>query len=153
MTSISYEDIFSDFLGNITDYTLTSLNTSEVYELMSEYLHKTLSQSHVVALFSEFKLNDEVQTFSYDLEEKRNNEIDKYFVVNVLSKGMIIEWLRPQVISKTNIAQMIGTKETKWFSQSSHLSELRRLLDDAKIELEKMIRDRGYIYNSYLGVE
>ena len=36
------------------------------------------------------------------------------------------------------------------YAQANHLAQLRALLEDAKISLNKMIRDRGYVYNSYI---
>ena len=63
---------------------------------------------------------------------------------------MVIKWLEPQVKSKVNIAQMFGGKEQKWFSQATHLGEIKDLLENERIELNKLIRDRGSIYNPYL---
>ena len=151
MTSLSYEDIFSDFLGNISDYKIASLEISEAYELMREYLHKSLSQSYVRRLFSSVSVDDEIQFVSFEMEHSVDEEADIDFVRNILSKCMVIEWLNPQVRSRLLTAQMFGGKEQSWFSQASHLTQLRGLLDDVKLEVRKAIRDRGYIYNDYLG--
>lgn len=150
MTSLSYDEIFSDFLGNVTDYNLVSMEQEDAYSLMTEYLHKTLSQSYVRRLFSSAELNDSSEEFSFEMENVVDENSDIDFTKNILSKGMVVEWLKPQVRSKLNIAQMFGGKEIKWFSQSSHLSELRGMLEDTELELRKTIRDRGYIYNPYL---
>ena len=63
---------------------------------------------------------------------------------------MVIKWLEPQVKSKVNIAQMFGGKEQKFYSQSQHLSELKDMLETEKISLNKLIRDRGSVFNPYL---
>ena len=42
---------------------------------------------------------------------------------------------------------------TTVYSQSNHLAEIRGLLEDAELDLRRTIRDRGYIYNSYLSEE
>ena len=47
-------------------------------------------------------------------------------------------------------SQMYGGKEQKFYSQANHLIEIKSMLKDCKTELRKMIRDRGYIYNSYI---
>lgn len=151
MSSLSYEDIFSDFLGNVSDYQIASLNLSDAYELMTEYLHKVLRQSFVSDLFSSITCDDAIQKIFYELSFVINEDSDREFLIGVLSKGMVVEWLKPQVRNKTNLAQMFGGKEQKFFSQSSHLSELRSTLEDTRLELRKEIRDRSSLHNSYIG--
>ena len=76
---------------------------------------------------------------------------DEDFVTKILYKGMLVEWLTPQVRSKLNIAQMMtSNKESKFYSQAQHLSELRGMLEDTKIELRQIISEHGFIYNTYL---
>lgn len=151
MTSIEYEDLFSDFLGYVTDYTLLSLSEEDAYGLMSEYLRKSASLPYVRRLFSSLSLNDDFQIVDFEMLNEVDEASDLDFTSRVLTLGMVVEWLRPQVRSKNLTAQMFGGKEQKYYSQQAHLSELRNLLEDTQLELRKVIRDRGYIYNTYLG--
>ena len=150
MASLSYDEIFSDFLGSVTDYELASIDIDDMYGLMTEYLHKALSLSYVRRLFSSISLDDTIQEMSFEVANAVDETADVDFIKYILSKGMVIEWLKPQVRSKLNIAQFFGGKEQKWFSQAQHLTELRGLLEDTQLDMRKAIRDRGYIYNSYL---
>ena len=150
MASLSYDEIFSDFLGSVTDYGLASIDIDDMYGLMTEYLHKTLSLSYVRRLFSSVNLDDTIQIMTFEIVNSVDENADRDFIKYILSKGMVVEWLKPQVRSKLNIAQFFGGKEQKYYSQSNHLSELRGLLEDVQLELRKVIRDRGYIYNPYL---
>lgn len=150
MTSISYEDIFSYFLGYVTDYELASLTMSDAYALMTEQLHKAVAQSYIRRLFKSLVLDDEIHTLTYEMNYDVDENSDLDFVILILSKQMVAEWLAPQVRSKVNLSQFFGGKEQQFFSQSQHLSQLRGMLEDTQLEVRKMIRDRGYIYNSYL---
>lgn len=150
MTSIKYEDIFSLFLGEIEDPKLASLKQSQAYELMTEYLHKTIGEPYVRRLFSSLTLNDELLKLDFELKYETTDNSDEDFVTKILYKGMLVEWLTPQVRSKLNIAQFFGGKEQKFYSQSNHLSELRGMLEDTKIELRQIISEHGFIYNTYL---
>ena len=71
----------------------------------------------------------------------------------LIAVGMVIEWLEPQVNSVLNTRQMFSGKEEKFYSQSNHLNELKDLLRQNRLKQRKMIRDRGYISNSYLSEE
>lgn len=148
--TLSYEEIFSRFLGYITDYSIASMNIDDAYDMMREWLRKAYSKPYLRRLFSSSVLDDEIQTLTYEMEHQVEDEEDKNFVTEALAKGMVIEWLQPQVKSKLMTQQMFGGKESKFYAQSNQLSELRGLLEDITLEQRKMIRDRGYFYNSYL---
>ena len=65
---------------------------------------------------------------------------------------MVVEWIKPKVQTTTLLNQMItNSKESKFFSQSQHISEMRSILEDAENKVRDMLRDKDYIYNPYLG--
>lgn len=75
---------------------------------------------------------------------------DKDFVVEVLSWGMVYYWCSKYVYTPTEMAQMIGTSSSKFYSQSQHVSELRGLREDAHNFQRSLIRDRGYVKNDWI---
>lgn len=150
MTS-SYDDIYSIFLSKITDYNFISLNDSDINDMMNGWMLSAISQPYISRLFSDLIVDNRSKTLNFKLKTTTNDFSDINFVQEIIARGMVIEWLEPQVKSVLNTAQMFGGKEQKFFSQSQHLKELKDLLLNTKIELRKLIRDRGYIYNSYLG--
>ena len=151
MSSLQYNSIFEKFLGNITDYDFVSLSISDSYELMTEYLHKSLAETYVNRLFSSYELDDEINTLTYEMKQSISEDNDAEFISSALAKWMVYEWLHKQVRSITNTAQFFGGAEQKFYAQANHLSELRGLMDDAYKEARFFIQDRGYIKNSYLG--
>lgn len=148
--TLSFDDIFSSFLGYVTDYNIASMNIQDAYDMMVEWLKKAYSKPYARRLFSSSTLDTEIQTLTFEMNYKKDDEMDKDFVLEVLSRGMVIEWLQPQVKSKLLTQQFFGGKEQKYYAQSNQLDQVRALLEDAILEQRKMIRDRGYIYNSYL---
>ena len=151
MTSLSYDEVFNDFLGRIADYDFSKMDESTANYLMSEYLQKVLSRPYIRRLLSSISYDKETHLIEFEMAKVVDEDADLEFVKTILSKGMVVEWLEPQVRNRVNIAQFFGGKEQKYYSQSNHISELRALLEDTEIELRREIRDRGYIYNSYLG--
>ena len=129
------------------------LNEDDVYTFMNEWMHSTLARPYIRRLFSYINIDDEIMELTYELSNPVDNNTDEDFVVELVSSGMVIEWLEPQVKSVLNISQMFGGKEQKFYAQANHLSELKSMLKDCKSELRKMIRDRGYISNSYINGE
>lgn len=150
MISIKYEDIFSDFLGDIEDYNLASLSVSDANEEMVEYFHKALRNPYIRRLFKTLNIDDTIQEISFEMRNKIDDEADKDFIINILSKEMLVVWLRP-FINKTSLInqRVTSSKESKFYSQSQHLTELTSLLEDTKTEVRQIIRDRGYVSRTY----
>lgn len=93
---------------------------------------------------------DKTHTIDYTLKYTIDDNIDKEFVLEIFSMGMVLSWVKPKVNSIVNTAQIFGTSDQKWYSQSNHLSELQNLQSNIQAELRNMIRDRGYANNTYL---
>lgn len=149
MTS-SYSQIYSCFLSKVTDYNFLNMSEEDMYDLMSTWLHNTLSLPYVRRLFTTLNADDVIMQLSFELKNVVDEASDFDFVLELIAKGMVVEWLEPQVNSVLNTSQMFGGKEQKFYSQSNHFKEIKDKLKEEKTELRKMIRDRGYIYNSYL---
>ena len=150
MASISYDDVFDKFIGSVTDYELTSMDTSDAYTLMAEHLHNAVSEPYVRRLFSSLEMDDATQTMKFELKLSVDAGADVEFITLALAKWMVYEWLHNQVRSKTNTMQLLAGKEQKFYSQSNHIAELRALQDDTYKEARNYIMDRGFIDNTYL---
>lgn len=151
--TLQYQEVYNRFLQKITDYSFLEYDANFIYDSMKGWLHSAASQPLVRAKFSTLSFDDEIIELNFALNTSVDDDSDKYFVAEILSRGMVIEWLEPQVKSQLYINQFFGGKEQKWFAQANHLNSLRQMLEDAKKEQRKMIRDYGYVNNSYIGGE
>ena len=145
---LSYSTLFSRVLNKINDPKELSLDESDLLEIYTERLHSVVGKPRVRRLFSSLLLDDEIQEMTFTLNNSVDEESDKDFVLEILSLGMAIEWLQPQVDSIIHTSVMIGGKEEKKLLDN-HKNMIERL-DSMKKEQNKMIRDYGYIYNSYI---
>lgn len=152
MASIKYTDIFNLFLGEVTDYKIYGLNVTDAYALMSEYLQKAVSDIYVRKLFSSIVADKETQLLTYEMSypDPDGEDVDADFIKLLISKAMVMYWLKPQVNSRLNTEQFFGGKEQKFYAQANHTSSVRSLYEDQQLEVKKLIRDRGYLVNSYL---
>lgn len=145
---LSYSTLFSRVLNKINDPKELSLDESDLFEIYTERLHSVVGKPRVRRLFSSISLDDEIQEMTFTLNNSVDEESDKDFVLEILSLGMAIEWLQPQVDSVIHTSVMIGGKEEKKLLDN-HKNMIERL-DSMKKEQNKMIRDFGYMYNSYI---
>ena len=145
---LSYSTLFSRVLNKINDQKELSLDENDLLEIYTERLHSVVGKPRVRRLFSSISLDDEIQEMTFTLNNSVDEESDKDFVLEILSLGMAIEWLQPQVDSVIHTSVMIGGKEEKKLLDN-HKNMIDRL-DSMKREQNKMIRDYGYMYNSYI---
>lgn len=145
---LSYSILFSRVLNKINDQKELSLDENDLLEIYTERLHSVVGKPRVRRLFSSLSLDDEIQEMTFTLNNSVDEESDKDFVLEILSLGMAIEWLQPQVDSVIHTSVMIGGKEEKKLLDN-HKNMIDRL-DSMKKEQNKMIRDYGYMYNSYI---
>ena len=145
---LSYSTLFSRVLNKINDPKELSLDENDLLEIYTERLHSVVGKPRVRRLFSSISLDDEIQEMTFTLNHSVDEESDKDFVLEILSLGMAIEWLQPQVDSVIHTSVMIGGKEEKKLLDN-HKNMIERL-DSMKKEQNKMIRDYGYMYNSYI---
>ena len=146
--TLSYSTLFSRVLNKINDPKELSLDENDLLEIYTERLHSVVGKPRVRRLFSSLSLDDEIKEMTFTLNNSVDEESDKDFVLEILSLGMAIEWLQPQVDSVIHTSVMIGGKEEKRVLDN-HKNMIDRL-DSMKKEQNKMIRDYGYMYNSYI---
>lgn len=145
---LSYEKVFSRVRGRITDPKELSLDEEVLSEIYIERLHMVIGNTRIRAVFSSIVLDDENQEIEYAVKNVVDGESDEDYVCNLLALGMTIEWLQPQVDSIINTAPFIGGKEEKKILDN-HSNMVKRL-SSMKTELQKLIRDHGSMYNSYI---
>ena len=144
MTS-SYENIYSKFLGLITDHKLLALPEYKAIELMDEILNLVKGKPKINRLFKTLEYDNETMAVTYELRDSLGDEYDKNFVEDVFANGMVVVWYEKLVNSDTNVKQYFGDKETKFYSQSNHMISVKELLTQARKFLDRdYIRDHGW---------
>ena len=148
--TLQYEDIFSMFLSKITDYSFLEYDENFIKGQMVSWLHSSSSFPRLKAKFSMFDLNDEEAILSFSLKNSGGEQSDCDFVADILARAMVIAWIEPQAKNVLLTKQMLGGKEEKFYAQSNHASQLEQMLSTAKIEFKNILRDYGYLNNSYI---
>lgn len=146
--TIEYDQIFSRVFGKITANDLLSLDEETRTIMLKEWLVASVYQPRIRRLFSSFELDEDFNEITCELTNSVDEYSDMYFVIELITIGMVIEWLQPKVDSVLYTAPMIGGKEEKML-MDHHKDNINRL-ESLKVQQAKMIRDYGYMHNSYI---
>ena len=151
MPSLNYEEIYSKFRLKAEAYDILQYREDDVSAVfMPEYLHASINKPYIRRLFYELKLGDTVQELTYIMKYSVDDDFDAEFITDILGIGMVIEWITPKINSLNNTQQVFGSSEEKFYSQTNHLNGLKDLKKSLIKEQKNLIKDRGYIWNSYL---
>lgn len=153
MTSLEYKKIYSRLFSKIEAYDFIDLPVNDLNDLLCDWIHSASANPYVRRLFNTFSLDDEIQEISYEMKYSVDEFSDVEFVTEILALGVVVAWLEPKVNSINNVAQMFGSKDEKFYSQSQHLTELENLVNNSRKLQRRMIADRGYVWNTYLDGE
>lgn len=145
MTSY-YEDIFSRFFMRVEDYKLSGYDENLANEVLIGYLRNGASDVYVRKLFSSCVFDDDMERVDWELTVSYDDLGDADFVEDVLSEAMLLQWVYPRYHSTLLTSQFFTNKDQSFYSQANHLAEMKSMYENAKLNLRKKIRDRGYQY-------
>ena len=134
-----YETIYNCALSKIEDPTLAMLPEEDLENMLHGYLMSAIAK-HRKCEHDLSDRDEELKRFNFDLSDLE---------IEIISILMTREWISQRLNSVTNVMQVFGGKEEKWFSQASHIKELREMDDRLRLEAQQLSRDYSYIDNDY----
>lgn len=133
-----YEVVYGRFLNRTTDFNLGNLDDHTLNEMLKGWLHSAIVNVRTSTDLS--ARDDDNEIFENDLTDRD---------VELLAMGMTISWLDQYLNSTENVLQFIGGKEEKYYSQANHISELRALREDTRVEMKRLHSYGTYTSSSY----
>jgi hypothetical protein len=146
---MDYELIYGKFLSKIDDPKLLTYDEETLYEILYDYLTSALANPDVRKLFKTLSVDDRVEKVVYTMNVSIDEYSDTNFILEIIAKGMVIQWMTQKLDTALSLATVIGGKEEKMIRNEYKNNMVR--LKELKVELKKMIRDSNYIDNSYIG--
>lgn len=135
---------------------------TSLYEIYEEFLSKIADYSYLDINVSEEEINDELFGFlksairkfykcKNSLEIVENEDKDKFFKeelhpfeVEILVTLMLVEYMKPKVLSTEVLKQSLSDKDFRIYSQANQLRELSLLYRVFRAEASKMITQYTY---------
>jgi hypothetical protein len=135
----SYETLYNRALAQITDPLLVHIPEEDFENMLHEWLMKAIVEP-VIGEYDFSDRDEELKQFNFDISDRDQQ---------ILAIHMVRAWLAPQIASVTLAAQVYSGKETKYYAQANHLSELRALDADLQRQADLLFCRGTYLNNSY----
>ena len=139
---IPYDRFTDAFLSKITEYDFIQLRDYERSGLIDGYMKRAISHFKNICKYDLAGTGDDiVREFDVDIPEADLEEI-----VEIVSEGMVVQWMKPFTYRQENLQNALNTKDFTTYSPA----ELLKRISDAYMAVRKNFTNmiREYSYNT-----
>lgn len=137
--SVSYDKFAAAFLEKVTDYNFP-LTDYERNGMVDGYMKRAIAQfRHVNRYDFSTTADDITRTFDVDVEDDDLDEI-----VDIVSEGMLVQWMKPYVYAEENLENALSTKDFTVYSPANLLLRIKEAYNQAKRDFVVMSREYSY---------
>lgn len=137
--SISYDLFTEAFLSKITEYEFLKLDEEDRVKIVDGYMHRSLGYFKNVCDYDFSNRNDEGRTFEVEIPD---SDIDE--IVDIVSEGMVVQWLKPHVYKQELLENILNTKDYSTYSPAELLLRVKETYTSVKKEYQNMVREYSY---------
>lgn len=141
--SISYDSFTGAFLAKITEFDLLEIAPEERDVIMTGYMRRAMTKfAHVSKI--DFAAYDNPAEHSFDVEGVSERDIEE--VVDIISDGMIVEWLKPYVNKQELLENVLNTRDYNTYSSANLLLRVRETYKSAQADYTQRVREYSYAH-------
>ena len=137
---IPYEAFTGAFLSKITEFELLELEDDMRTELVDGFRKRALAafrKNCRVDLYTTG--DDELRVFNVDVSEEDADEL-----VEIVSEGMVVQWLKPYVYQQELLQNVMNTRDYSMYSPAELLLRVGNAYAKAQKDYTQMIREYSY---------
>lgn len=137
--SVSYDLFAKAFLDKVREYHFPLVDY-ERNGMVDGFMKKAISQFKPVCQYDFSTTADDVVR-AFDVEVKPE-DIDE--LADIVSEGMLVQWMKPYVYAGENLENMLNTKDYTEYSPATLLHRIKEAYNQAKKDYTNMIREYSY---------
>lgn len=137
---VPYDVFAGAFLAKISEYSFLSLAEEDRTEMVDGFMKRALSAFRKNCKYDLFTTGDDnTRTFSVDIPEADLTEIS-----DIVSEGMVSQWLKPYVNKQENLENVLNTKDFSTYSPAELLLRVGNAYAKVQKDYTNMIREYSY---------
>lgn len=136
---VSYDTFTKAFLGKITEYDFVTLGSEVSTDIVDDYMKRACAQFNRICKYDLTTRDDTTRTFNTDIP---NEDIDE--IVDIVSEGMIVQWLKPYTYKSENLENVLNTSDYTTYSPAELLLRITNAYKMAQKDFRNMRTDYSY---------
>ena len=137
--TISYDVIEDAFLSKITEFELLKIPEEGRTVLLDGYLKRAASGFRKNCKYDLTAVDDVTREFTPDFLEEDADEL-----VEILSEGMIVQWLKPYIYKQELLENALNTRDFTTYSPAELSKQVRTTYEKAQRDYIQMVREYSY---------
>ena len=138
--SVSYDLFAEAFLEKITDFDILRLDEYDQLAIVDGLMKKALSEFSYVCQYDFITTGNDTER-EFDVEVSGT---DLYEIVNIISEGMVVGWLKPYIYKQQMLSNVLNTRDFTAYSPAELLKQVRGTYEKAQKDFTQMIREYSY---------
>lgn len=138
--SIPYDMFVGSFLAKVTEYELSALAELERDETVYGYMRRAISGFKKNCKYDLTTTRDD-ENLTFNVEIKPDDLDD---IIDIVSEGMIVQWLKPYVYKQELLENTINTRDFQTYSPAELLMRVGNAYAKAQKDYTQMIREYSY---------
>lgn len=139
--NISYDTIVDAFLNKISEFEFLDMGSEDRESIVSGYMKRAVSKFKNICAYDLNLHDDEFGAFTDDFAE---DDVDE--IVEIISEGMVVQWLKPYVNKQENLESVLNTSDYTTYSPAELLMRVGNAYKDAKKDYTQMIREYSFVH-------
>ena len=136
-----YKKVVESFLEKIDDYKMLNYSSQDILLNSTAYMNAVCSDFNRICLIDLEDKDDYICEFANDLSRE---------VIEIIAKGMVVEWLKPLVYKADAMLNLMNLKDATFYSPSTLLAQKRAMLAEAEKAYSNAVKNYSY-YHAKLG--
>lgn len=137
---IPYDVFTMSFLAKVSEYELFRLADDERTMIVDDYMKKAIAAFRPMCQYDLSTTSDDsTRTFDVDISD---DDIDE--IVDIISEGMLVQWMKPYVYRQENLENALSTRDFSVFSPAELLLRISGAYDTVRKNFIQMMREYSF---------
>lgn len=138
--NLSYDTFTAAFLAKVSEYDLLEMQSEERRETIDGYLKAAVAMFKKNCRYDLItSQNDWSRVFEVNIAEEDADEL-----IDIISLGMVMQWMRPYLYRQENLENLMNTRDFSLYSPANLLLRIGEAYQNVRKEYTQMIREYSY---------
>ncbi|WP_418434162.1 hypothetical protein [Anaerotignum lactatifermentans] len=130
-----YARFIDAFMEKVTEYKFLQYTDDELFTLAVKYMKAACLKFRKICKADLTQFDDSERVFLADIDDE---------VIDIVSDGMVVEWLKPYRNNADNLENILNTKDFTMYSSANLLAQTREALSEAEKHFIQRMREYSF---------
>ena len=138
--SLSYDVFTGAFLDKVSEYKFGRIGQFERMSIVDGYMKRSISAFKKICKYDlSTTADDVIREFDVTVDKADIDEL-----IDIISEGMVVQWLKPYTYSQDNLELGINTRDFTRTSAAELLLRINNVYSNAQKTFLQMMREYSY---------